>query len=189
MTTVETRIEMPASDLDSREARFITFLKQLITDPGQMANLRRGLGKPPGSVAAMHPIILPFLTAADHANDPWDEDRFYLIASLFAFWHQGRSGSTTIEPANLGASLALLAHHSDSIEQRFVALLNCYRDDLPQHLRHSVGLLKSHDVGISWRQLLVDLKGWNWESRSVQREWARGFWRRLGPEDVIAEEN
>ena len=37
-----------------------------------------------------------------------------------------------------------------------------------------MGLLK--DVPIDWAQLLHDVQRWYFESRAIQREWARGFW-------------
>ena len=61
----------------------------------------------------------------------------------------------TWQQTNLGASFARLAQatESESIEKRFVALLNCRRDDLHAHLRHAVGLLKSKDIPVDWAQL------------------------------------
>jgi CRISPR type I-E-associated protein CasB/Cse2 len=71
-------------------------------------------------------------------------------------------------------------------EKRLVTLLNCHQDDLPDHLRHTIGLLKSKEIPINWLQLLNDVQNWQRESRDVQRRWARQFWRnfqkRLDPE-------
>jgi CRISPR system Cascade subunit CasB len=41
-----------------------------------------------------------------------------------------------------------------------------------------VSLLKGRSVPVDWAQLLRDLQEWEWESRSVQRAWARAFWQR-----------
>src|SRR5690606_41232863 len=54
--------------------------------------------------------------------------------------------------------------------------LSCHLDDLPAHLRSAVGLLKAHEIPIDWAQLLSDILGWHWDTRAVQREWARAFW-------------
>ena len=63
------------------------------------------------------------------------------------------------------------------VEKRLVALLNCHQDDLPDHLRHVISLLKAKDIFINWLQLLNDVQNWQRESRDVQRRWARQFWR------------
>jgi len=169
MSTTSPKTAEPTFD-----ERFIARLEGLREDGAAMAALRRGLGKPPGTEAGMHPYILPWLGGI---RDGWQENVFYVVASLFASWHQGKLGSFPNPPRNLGASLARLRDESDSIEKRFIALLNSHEDDVAQHLRHAVGLLRSKDVLIDWPQFLRDLRGWGWESRSVQRAWARGFWK------------
>lgn len=160
----------------SREERFITHLNSLRTDSQRgtaaMAALRRGLGRPPGSAAEMHRYLVPALGNAEG----WWADARYLVASLYAYWHQGHSDHVPSTSANFGASFARLKDESDSIEKRFEALLNSHVDDLPQHLRHAVGLLKGKDVSVSWAQLLYDVSHWDSETRFVQRNWAKGFW-------------
>ena len=162
----------------TRDERFVAYLEELVRreDRAALAALRRGLGKPPGEAADAHRYILPWLAPGTPRAA---EDAAYLVAALFA-WHQGSwaRGEGERGPTNLGASLARLARQveSDSIEKRFVALLNCHRDDLPAHLRHVVGLLKTAEVPVDWRELLQDLRYWDGVARRVQRRWARAFW-------------
>ena len=157
----------------SKHESFVKHLEGLTENRGALAALRRGLGKRPGEAAEMHRYIVPFLGG----EEPRHEEAYYLVAALFA-WHQGSWHHEEGRVTNLGASFARLAasKESDSIEKRFVALLNCHREDLDERLRHAVGLLKSKDIPIDWAQLLGDIQGWGWESRAVQRSWARGFW-------------
>jgi CRISPR system Cascade subunit CasB len=166
---------------NQRDQAFIEHLHKLADDRAALAALRRGLGKPPGASAETYRYVVPFLPEGrgDAAEEP-----YYLVATLFAYWHQGDRPVPTNPPPNLGASLAMLRNaevqkggSAESVERRFVALLNCHRDDLGQHLRRMVGLLRSKGISIDWAQLLADVKGWNWESRRVQRVWARAFWR------------
>jgi CRISPR system Cascade subunit CasB len=171
-----------------RDRDFITFLAALAgkDSTGQergekqknlaaLAALRRGLGKRPGEAAAMFPYVVPFVP--DLSRRPED---YFLVASLFAshqlFWPHPADPH---ELTNLGASFHWLRSKVDSgsIEKRFVALLDAPREDLPEHLRHAVSLLKAHDVPLDWLQLLLDVHGWDWESRSVQYAWARAYWR------------
>lgn len=144
-----------------------------------LAALRRGLGKRPGEVPDVFPYVVPYIAS-------WlprqRQDDYFLVASLFAthprLWAHP-DDPRAHEPTNLGASLRLLstAIAGGSVEKRFTALLNAEREDLPEHLRHAVSLLKSHDIPLDWLQLLLDLRGWDWESHRIQREWARAFWR------------
>ena len=160
------------------ERRLADYLAKLVADGNRaaLAALRRGLGKSPGEAADSHKYVIPWLSPS---VGRWQEDAYYLIAALFA-WHQGSwwAAQDRRELTNFGASMAKLAvgARSDSVERRFVALLNCHREDLPHHLRQAVGLLKSANIAIDWAQLLHDVQGWEWESRAVQREWARAFW-------------
>ena len=108
----------------------IDHLERLVLDQdrGALAALRRGLGKPPGTAMEMHRYVVPFLPR----GRPWEEDVYYLVAALFAYWHQGETTVAAHPPENLGASLSRLRSDSSaSIEMRFTALLKSHRDDLP----------------------------------------------------------
>lgn len=167
-------------------SQFIGYLRWLLEESedgrGAMANLRRGLGKQAATAYEMDRYILPRLPEGATTKQ---EAAYYLVASLFAYWHQGRDKPESTA-GNLGSSLrALVEQEKDhqkkenlekSTEKRLNTLLNAHADDLPRHLRHIVGLLRSKDVPLNWAQLLHDVQNWDAESRSVQHKWARGFW-------------
>lgn len=159
---------------------FISYLEGMVRrqDLGALAALRRGLGKPPGMALEMARYVVPFLPR----QRVWAEEAYYLVAALFAYWHQGRAAMGANPPGNLGASLALLAlldpNAGPSLDLRVTALLKSHRDDLPVHLRQAVRLLKSKDVPVDWQHLLKDLLNWDHEDLFVQRAWARAFWGR-----------
>lgn len=159
------------------ERKFVEYLRSLVDteDRAALAALRRGLGRPPGSVPELCRYVVPW---APTDGPSWHEDIYYLVAALFAL-HQGSWPPGVAQgPTNLGASFRRLAEtsRSESVEKRFVALLSVHPDDLPAHLRHAVSLLKAHDVPVDWAQLLHDLRDWGHEDRFVQRDWARAFW-------------
>jgi len=181
------------------DQEFIKYLETLVSsrDRGAIAALRRGLGKPPGMVHQMDRYVLRFLSQNFKRGD---DEPYYLVAALFAFWHQGLDTLQNFD-GNLGKSLLLLAkgqaekpglkfeEAQKRIEKRLVALLNSHTDDLPDRLRQIVSLLKSSGIPINWAQLLCDIRGWNHESRYVQRSWAREFWATLlEPEDSPKED-
>ncbi len=157
-------------------SHFVAHLEELRgrKDRGALAALRRGLGSAPGTMPLMYPQILPWAPQNRQA-----EDVCYILGSLFAL-HPEPGGN-----GNLGTAfktMKLLEKRSgrkehESLERRFVALLNCHRDDLPNHLRQAVSLLKSKDVPINWGRLLKDILSWNHESHFVQQQWAREFWQ------------
>lgn len=166
-------------EVESWIDRFITYLETLRENKnrGALAALRRGLGSPPGTVPGMYPYILPWSPPNKYA-----EDSCYIIGSLFAF-HIEPGGNGTI-----GNAFSMVKEPNESLEKRFVALLNCHREDLPNYLRQAIGLLKAKDIPIDWRQLLRDVYYWNHETRFIQQQWARDYWRKRAlktePEEV-----
>lgn len=180
------------NSISAGQHTFIHHLETLVRqkDRGALATLRRGMGKPLGSVREMDSHVLRCLPSNISKNQ---EDAYYLVSALFAYWYQGRDTIVKSAPANLGASLRILVNSETSanredaekrIEKRLVALLNCHKDDLSHHLRHTIGLLRSKDICIDWLQLLRDIHNWQYESRNVQRNWARAFWRGFKKEEL-----
>ena len=148
--------------------KFIGHLERLRDqeDRRALATLRRGANRQPGTAMEMYSLVLPW------GVPRYAEDNAFLIAALFALHPQPKGQGT------LGNAFAQLSEKSDSnsIEQRFNALLNCHYDDLPYHLRQAVSLLRSKEVPVDWQQLLRDVLGWEHDDRYIQRAWAREFW-------------
>ncbi len=145
-----------------------------------LAELRRGLGRPPGAAPGAYREVLTLLDGRG-AGDRF-EDACFQVATLYALYPHNsgtpRSGEQRRD-RNLGHSLGFLSRKDERKQgagRRMIALLNCHEDDLPEHLRHAVSLLRADDGPIDWRQLLRDLRGWPDDDRHVQRAWARGFW-------------
>lgn len=138
---------------------------------GALAKLRRGLGKQPGEAMEVYSLIGSF---AANTKSKAEEVALYTVATLFGLYP---SDSSEEESSNFGSSVSELAEKSDSksIEARFVALLNSHVDDLPNHLRQMIGLLKSKEVRVNWLQLLRDIHSWDRDDREVQRRWAKAF--------------
>jgi CRISPR system Cascade subunit CasB len=161
-------------------AAFARDLEDLVTQKNlaALAALRRAVGREPGQAMEPYRYLGRWL-----ANGrPALEDACFLVAGLFAMhrlsWPDDGQG-----PHNLGASFYRLKEktNSGSVEQRFVALLNCHDDDLASHLRQAVSLLKAHEVPVDWAELLRDVQRWRSEQRWVQRRWARSFWSEAAP--------
>ncbi|MCM8749100.1 type I-E CRISPR-associated protein Cse2/CasB [Thermomicrobiaceae bacterium CFH 74404] len=165
------------------EDRFAQALAELAQrdDRAALAALRRGLGKPPGTAPEMFPYVVPLLPS----NPSWRLERAcYLVASLFALHPLGWEGDERGRRlTNLGASFALLAQRSsnrEGVTRRFLHLLLAHEDELGEHLRHAIGLLRSHAVPVDWGRLLRDIQGWSHDDLRVQRQWARAYYDTLG---------
>lgn len=153
---------------ETRQHPFIEFLEKRTDDRAMLAELRRGLGRKPGETPGMFPFVVPFV------HHPRDEANLYLIASLFALH------PVSVRTGNMGEHLRTLATaigDDAATTRRFVQLLNQHRLSLDVPLRQHISLLKSHDVGINWHQLLLDLISWDHEERFVQKKWASAYWR------------
>jgi len=157
--------------LDERQRKFIGYLLNLANegeeDRGALADLRSGLAKEPGKMARVHKHVVPYLPEKNY-TDRW----YYVTATLFGSFPKHNPGRS------LGAAFQPLRAKSDSMEARFVALLNAHADDLDDHLRHAVSLLKANEQPLDWFRLLDDLLQWDHPDGHVQLKWARDFYKR-----------
>ncbi|WP_027883564.1 type I-E CRISPR-associated protein Cse2/CasB [Meiothermus rufus] len=137
-------------------------------------------------------------------EDRWERLVYYLVAGLWAttvssselehFRQQpeeepAQAEENTAEAGyrrTLGhavAELYLARNQSQSIEQRFIALLDADEEQLPYRIRQMVQLLKGGEgISIYWPELLRDLLAWKREHRPVQQKWARAFYRTVSKE-------
>lgn len=158
----------------SFDEKFISYLENFVRkdDRAALAHLRRGLGRE--NAAEMFPYLAGWTANLCRS----EEKAYFLVASLIGLYPTN-SWKGDEKHNNLGKSLSFLQAESDSIEKRFVALLNADEEDLPNHLRQIVSLLKSKEAPVNWLQLLRDIRYWNNEKNNVQRSWAKGFWGNL----------
>lgn len=164
--------------MSNLDEQFIGRLQKLAAggERGALASLRRGLGQPPGTVAEMYRYVEPFLGSME-SGARFKERAFYLVAALFAYHPKSTN------EGNMGTHLAKTRTDAgaDALERRFTALLAAHPEDLPDYLRQAVSFLKSKEEPVNWLRLVQDLQ--NWEKRddpkySVQKRWAREFWRK-----------
>jgi len=156
--------------LDEKQKSFIGHLLNLAKegqeDRRALADLRSGLGKKPGEMARVHKHIVPYLPKNNY-NDRW----YYATATLFGSFPKYKNGYS------LGRAFRTLRAKSDSMEARFIALINAHPDDLDDHLRHAVSLLKANEQPLDWFRLLYDLIQWDHPDGHVQLRWARDFYK------------
>lgn len=158
------------ADEKKEKSDFIKHLESLVKNKNRaaLAHLRSGLRRKDSRSMEMYPVIGRFLPEKPRRNY---ENAVFIVAALFAYYPDAKTNI-----GNLGASLRQLKDDSDSIEKRFVALLNAETDELPDYLRQIIGLLKSNEVAVNWQKLFENIQNWNSDNRRVQNDWARSFW-------------
>ncbi len=151
---------------------------------GALADLRTGLlVKELGKMTRVHKYVQGYLP-----EKGFDERWYYIIATLFGSFPQHREewrdlpSGKRMRVRTLGKAFKPLAFppgekKKESMEARFVALLNAHSDDLDDHLRHAVSLLKANEQPLDWFRLLEDLLQWNHPEGHVQLKWARDFYK------------
>jgi len=147
-----------------RDSPLVSYLMKHREDRGMMASLRRGLGKTKGHVA-MYPFVVPYLP--DNAQEAW---RYFTVAALFGYHHDPLE-----EEVSLGGAMARL-ERNDTLQKRFIWLLDATVDELPSRLKSVVSLLKSKKIGLDYNWLLSDLGYLDHPDGFVQLRWARDFY-------------
>jgi CRISPR system Cascade subunit CasB len=104
----------------------------------------------------------------------WKRFVYYLVAGL---WANHRS-EVQNRPENLAIACGefyLKNDRSQSIEKRFIGLLDADEGQLAHRLRQMVAMLKEYSVDFD--ALREDLLNWNHPEKFVQIRWARAFYR------------
>lgn len=179
-----------ATQPSRRDSAFVDWLNSLVEGErrGELAGLRRGLMYESDQLfLLLGHIPEQFLRQLSTRQEELD---YLLVAALFASSQLSYTEEQLEkERRNIGDSLRELAE-SDRIEgegdgdgrlpeplkRRLEAMLASPREELPEHLRQTVSLLKSRGIPVDWAQLLCDLRAWNWARNPVQWDWSRAFY-------------
>lgn len=153
--------------------RLIEHLIALRDDRAALAALRRGAS--PGAEASVYRIVVPFFPAKPSRR----VERALVQTAILFGMHPGTGG------VSVGAAMSRVRKESsESVEHRFIALLDCHPDDLPIHLRHAISLARTRDIPIDWSDVLDAFLHWHQPDRRIQRKWAREFWTTHGVTEV-----
>ena len=147
---------------------------------GELIRLGATRDKIPASRAALaklrqsvqNPIMAaPYVAPFTQQLNPKQEEAFYLVASLFALnpEHQSR--------ISFGEAFRYLREKSDSMEKRFNMVVAARSEQLPDLLRHGIRLFSGAGIALDWELLLLDIFRWDDIHNTVQRKWARDFYR------------
>jgi len=141
-----------------------------------LARLRRCAGRSLAECPGVFQLFYRLLPYPVRGDDR-EEDRYFLVATLFAL--DPRSSGARDFGANMRAvALARGAGRGEmdeGVSRRMAVLLDAPGEDLAFRLRQLVALAASTDMGINWRSLLSDILCWDHPARRVQRRWARSY--------------
>lgn len=155
-----------------------------VTARGKLANLRYGMRDRLHTdypVGRVFPALAPGGLTDDSDRNEWRT----LVAGLFGYAHDEVEDTQHV---SLGAALRTLydMRENESLERRFMALLNADAEHLPGHLRQSLSLLKTESVGLDWGMLLRDVCAWNAPGKPIQKKWIRDYYRARKVEEAAA---
>jgi len=136
---------------------------------GKLATLRSGASDPYNNFEALSIIgnLIP---------DGKDESfkNAMLLSTLFSI-HPLHT-----ENRNIGEGLKYVRNRltvgGESLDARFLLLLNSDHQDLPHNLLQICRFLANKEIAIDYHQLFEDLRFWTHQEKRVQLRWARGYW-------------
>lgn len=171
-----------------KNSALVSWLHDLLDplDRGRLAALRRGLLLEPHQFFELYSVVPPWVLEGLRRDEI---ARRLMVAILFAFHPcTFTAEQLAVRSRNLGESLRMLAQQRSTgeasgplelpepLKRRMDALLAAHPEDLFEHLRHVIRLLKVEMVEVDWDKLLWDLRDWDKEDRRVQWQWSRSFY-------------
>ena len=152
-----------------------------------LANLRRGIGKHPGSVPEIFEITLDgmpeqYVNASMEASDA--EWAAHTALTLFALHQQGcdiKIKCMNQEGTPFGKAIRKLASNEDDlprVKKRFDSFVTSEnKEETAYHLRGLVQLLKSGEIPLDYPALAEDLYKFIKYPDNVRLKWGRDFYR------------
>lgn len=146
---------------------FVSYIEEL--DSGGRAVLRRSLAFDPGTWPPAFKYVESWIGAEAGA---WERRVTYLVAGLQALSKADRY----YDDVGAAARALSAATASQSVESRFLSLLDADSEQLPHRLRQMIDLMSSQGIAPAWAGLRRDVLRWGTEDRWVQQRWARSYY-------------
>ncbi|MFX0574644.1 type I-E CRISPR-associated protein Cse2/CasB [Nocardia nepalensis] len=157
----------------------------------ELAKLRRGLGKPAGSVPEIWDLTIAAVPASLYADDRFDdgkpsaaEEAAHSVLTLFALHQQSMSGRAHVPEVSFGRAIGLLAQtegrSADAVARRFMAVATAQSiDEVLVHIRGLVTQLRTAKKGFDYARLADDVSALLTPGRAqrVRLVWGRDFYR------------
>lgn len=156
----------------------------------KLANLRRGIGKPPGAMPELWDMTLEDMPAELYSNNgvpTYAERAVYSALTLFALHQQGsdvKKKPMSVEGSFLGEAVRRLVRPDEDetrIKRRFNSAVTADGiDELTYYLRGLIQLLKNGGIPLDYPALAAELYLFQFEDarNSVRLRWGQDFYRR-----------
>lgn len=151
-----------------------------------LANLRRGIGKEPGSIPILWEATLsgmPESLSGKYAEPSYGEWAAHTALTLYALHQHGKERCMSDERFPLGKAVRMLVKNDEDenrIKRRLDAAVTADSlQEVSHHLRGIVQLLKSADIPLCYPSLAEDIYLFQFSTTrdSVRLHWGRDFYR------------
>ncbi|GAA5053539.1 type I-E CRISPR-associated protein Cse2/CasB [Nocardia callitridis] len=157
----------------------------------ELAKLRRGLGKPAGSVPEIWDLTIAAVPKSLHALDEFDdgepsipEQAAHAALTLFAAHQQSLSVRAHVADTSFGRAVGILAQQegrsADAVAVRFMAVATAQSiDEVLVHIRGLITQLRAAKKGFDYARFADDLSALLTPGRAqrVRLAWGRDFYR------------
>lgn len=148
-------------------------------DGADLAALRRGLGREPGSVPEMWPYYTT-LNAEGRLTERLEAE--HIALALYALHQQSRTEPMHRHGVGLGTAMQALRRSEkfspEAVDRRFSAAATATSlGEVTAHLRGLVSQLRTISQGLDYNQLVRDLANWAHPERrsQVRRRWGSQY--------------
>lgn len=189
----QSRAKQVRNFVQGRVARLMhTYNRPMVN--ATLAKLRRGIGKPPGSLPELWDITLEGLQDSQ-AQQPhkgehprYEESAVHTALTLFALHQQGKEIKTQCMHApdvSLGKAMRQLIRQKpereEAIKRRFIAATTSDSyEELTWHVRGLIQLLRSEEIGLDYAKLAGELYRFQFPDNrdGIRLQWGRElYWQ------------
>lgn len=154
-----------------------------------LAQLRRGIGKAPGSIPELWSMTLeglPESLLSKNGEPTYGEQAVHTALTLFALYQQGKelkSQCVSKEGVSLGAAVRRLIQSDEDeqrIKRRFDAAITAdSMEEFSHHLRGLIQLMKADGVALDYPMLAEDIYRFQFAGRrdAVRLRWGQDYYR------------
>lgn len=161
-----------------------------------LANLRRGVGKAPGSIPEVWEITLselPEISISKDGKPTYGEWASHIALTLFALHQQGKDINIKCmsqKDKSLGEAARVLKSKIGDDGQRVKRRLDAIAtssdmEEMAHHLRGLIQLLKAQDIPLDYPKLAIDIYFYQFPGirNQVKLRWGQDFYRSIKEDD------
>ena len=167
---------------------FVQYLKNMQSDRGKMATLRKGL------IENQAETTWPLLSRFINFDNPYQIKALQIAAGLFAHHTKntdtGNFGSLCYQLLGKDEKDKIARGESGSISQHFQYALAANGDEIFARVKRLVLRAKRDDIAVNYVQLTDDLLNWNsYKKDRIKLAWGKEFWKAYSGNESAENDN